>query len=76
MWGGLLDNVSAVLTVALLGILICGVTIPPILFLVTDFLTRPFNQLADSMNRFRGGDLDAPVPFHGHDEIGQLGGIF
>lgn len=73
---GLLDNVSAVLTVALLGILICGVTILPILFLVTDFLTRPLNQLADSMNRFRGGDLDAPVPFHGHDEIGQLGGIF
>lgn len=73
---GIFDNISTVLIVALIGILFCGISILPILFIVTNFLTRPLNQLATSMARFRMGDLSTRVNFRGHDEIGQLGRIF
>lgn len=60
----------------IVGIIFCLVILLPILILIANSLTRPLQQLMQSMERFRNGDREANVHFRYHDEIGRIGEIF
>lgn len=69
-------NTETFFVICLTGLIFCLVSLLPILIAVSNFLTKPLEQLMHSMERFRAGDRDVQLAFKYHDEIGRIGSVF
>ena len=69
-------NMETFFVSCLIGLGLCLGSLLPILILVSNFLTRPLNQLMTSMERFRTGDRDVQVESPYYDEIGRICSVF
>lgn len=61
---------------SVMGILLCIISLLPLLILISNTITRPLNKLMSYMQRFADGDRDVKLDFKHNDEIGKLGAIF
>jgi len=71
-WG----NIRMFWQYSILGIILCLLSILPLLILTTNLITKPINKLADYMRRFSNGERNIHFDFGKNDEIGKLGEIF
>ena len=66
------DELKSLVQFGILGLLLALLSA----ILLSRFITRPINQVAQAAIRFSKGDLDISVPVSTRDEIGMLGRAF